>query len=483
MFESLGKKLQSVVRDLSGQSAITEKNIQDALRDVRVALLEADVNFQVAKDFVARAREKALGAEVIQGINPGQYFIKLVYDELVEVMGGAAVPFQLDQSKTNVIMLLGLQGSGKTTFSAKLAKMLKKDGWKPMLVACDVYRPAAVKQLLTVGAQVGVSVFEMGTETPVVTIAREALRKAEAESRNVVILDTAGRLHIDEMKMEELVALRDFVHPRFTFLVSDSMTGQDAVNSASRFHEVVGIDGVCLTKLDGDARGGAALSVKTVTGRPIYFAGTGEHLDDLEVFHPDRMASRILGMGDVLTLVEKAQEAFDEEESLKLRRDIRKGAFTLDDFMKHMKRMRKMGSMRKMMSMIPGMGQLLEQIDEGEMEREIGHTEAIIGSMTPMEREQPTILSGSRRARIAKGSGRPVQALNKLLKDFEMTRRMMKDMMNVGGGNGKTGKMAGLMNALSGGGEMPASAPAASGHGGVGKSKKALKKQQKKKRR
>jgi signal recognition particle subunit SRP54 len=470
MFDTLGKKLQNVARNISGQGAISEKNVKDALREVRLALLEADVHFKVVKEFVEKARDKALGQEVVQGVNPGQFFIKLVHDELVEIMGGQTVAFDLDQGKVNVVMLLGLQGSGKTTFSAKLAKWLVERKWKPMLVACDIYRPAAVKQLKTVGAQVGVPVFEMGTNHSVVEIAREALKEARAQSRDVLIIDTAGRLHIDEMKMDELVGLRDVMKPRFTFLVADAMTGQDAVNSASQFHEQVGIDGVCLTKLDGDARGGAALSIKTVTGRPIYFAGVGERLDELEIFHPDRMAQRILGMGDVLTLVEKAQEAFDVDQAEEMRRKIRKESFTFEDFLKQMKQMKRMGSMKKILGMIPGMGQMLEQIDEGQMEKEIQHTEAIIQSMTPLEREFPKILNGGRRARIARGCGLTVAAVNKLIKDFEMARKMMKGMM----GGGKKG-MGGMMQALAGSGA--GGGPPVAGHGpGKGKSKKNKKK-------
>ena len=474
MFETLGKKLQGVVRSISGQGVITEKNIQDALREVRVALLEADVHFKVVKDFIARIREKALGVEVLQGVNPGQQFIKLVHDELVEVMGGKAASFQLDQGKVNVVMLLGLQGSGKTTFAAKLAKYLAARNWKPMLVACDIYRPAAVKQLKTVGAQVGVPVFDRGTQTPVVQIAEEALREAQAQSRTVMILDTAGRLHIDEMKMEELIALRDAMKPRFTFLVADAMTGQDAVNSAGRFHEQVGIDGVCLTKLDGDARGGAALSIQSVTGRPIYFASMGERLDELETFHPDRMAQRILGMGDVLTLVEKAQEAFDLEQAEAMRRKIRKESFTFEDFLKQMKQMKKMGSISKIMKYIPGMSQVMGQIDEDEMEKEIAHTEAIIHSMTHEERENPSLLNGTRKLRIAKGCGQDAANVNKLIKDFEMARKMMKEMM----GGGKAGMMGAMMGG-GGGGRTPVA-----GHGtGKGKSRKELKKKKKKKSR
>jgi signal recognition particle subunit SRP54 len=471
MFDNLGKKLQDVVRSMSGQGTITEKNIQDALREVRLALLEADVHFKVVKDFMTRAREQAMGQDVLRGINPGQQFIKIVHDQLVETMGERVVPFELDKAGLNVVMLLGLQGSGKTTFSAKLAKRLTKEGWKPLLVACDIYRPAAIKQLHTVGAQVGVPVFDMGTETPVVTIAQEAIAKAKHEGRNVVILDTAGRLHIDEMKMDELVGLRDAVKPRFTFLVSDAMTGQDAVNSAGQFHTHVGIDGVCLTKLDGDARGGAALSIRAVTGRPIYFAGVGEQLDDLELFHPDRMAQRILGMGDVLTLVEKAQEAFDQEDAEELRRKIRKEAFTFNDFLKQMKQVKKMGSLSKIMKFIPGMSQVMDQIDEGEMEKEMRHTEAIIHSMTIEERENPSIMTASRRARIGKGCGLGVAAVNNLIKEFEMARKMMKQLVG-----GPKGPMAG--------GGLPAGAggrgPLGLGHGaGKSQSKSEMRKKKK----
>lgn len=474
MFESLGRKLQDVARSVSGQGAITEKNIQDALREVRLALLEADVHFKVARDFVAHAREKALGAEVLRGVNPGQQFIKIVHDELVQMMGAQAAPFDLDRGKINVVVLLGLQGAGKTTFAAKLARYLRDKGkWKPMLVACDIYRPAAIHQLQTVGAQVGIPVFQQGADRPVVRIAQAAIDQARADSCDLVIVDTAGRLHVDEMRMDELQGLRDAVQPRFTFLVADAMTGQDAVNSAGVFHEQVGIDGVCLTKLDGDARGGAALSIRAVTGRPIYFAGVGEHLDELEVFHPDRMAQRILGMGDVLTLVEKAQETFDEEEALAMQRKIRKESFTLDDFLGQMRKMKKMGSMTKLMKFIPGMGQLMDQVDEGQMESELSHTEAIINSMTPMERNTPSILNGSRRARIAKGSGMGVADVNRLLKDFEMARKMMKEMLGGGG----------MQAALAGGGPAPRGGGAGSVNRNTRKSKKAQKKRKKKKSR
>lgn len=459
MFDSLGKKLQGVVRSMSGQGTISESNIKDALREVRLALLEADVHFKVVKDFIAQAREKAMGEDVLLGVNPGQQFIKIVHDQLVETMGDRAVDFALERGQTNVVMLLGLQGSGKTTFSAKLAKRLAKEGWKPMLVACDIYRPAAVHQLKTVGEQVGVPVFERGTDVPVTEIAKGALEFARAEKRDVVILDTAGRLHIDEMKMDELVGLREFAKPKFTFLVADAMTGQDAVNSAGLFHEKVGIDGVCLTKLDGDARGGAALSVRAVTGRPIYFSGMGETLDDLEIFHPDRMAQRILGMGDVLTLVEKAQEVFDLDEAEEMRKKIKKESFTFNDFLKQMKQMKKMGSMSKLMKFIPGMGQMMDQIDEGEMEKELKHTEAIILSMTPEERDNPTLLNGTRRSRIAKGCGLGAQAVNRLVKEFDTAKKMMGQMMRGGGmpgmpgmpgmgGNGGGAKKVGGQNLL-----------------------------------
>ncbi|MFW6286732.1 MAG: signal recognition particle protein [Candidatus Sumerlaeota bacterium] len=466
MFETLGRKLQDVGRKMSGQGTISEENITDALREVRLALLEADVHFKVVKDFIARAREKALGAEVLRGVNPGQQFIQIVHDELVETMGAETQQFELDQDKINVVMLLGLQGSGKTTFSGKLSRYLQKQGWKPMLVACDIYRPAAIDQLKTVGKQVDTPVFDMGTDTPVLEVATEALKVARRDSRNVVIIDTAGRLHIDEMKMGELVGLRDGVKPRFTFLVSDAMTGQDAVNSAGQFHEQVGIDGVCLTKLDGDARGGAALSVRAVTGRPIYFAGVGETMDDLELFHPDRMAQRILGMGDVLTLVEKAQEAFDEEDAKAMAKKMRKASFTFDDFLKQMRQMKKMGSMSKLMKFIPGMGDVMDQMDEDQMEKQMAHTEAIIYSMTPEERNNPSLITASRRARIGKGCGLGVAAVNKMIKEFEMARKMMKQMM----GGGKKDMLAALSGTQT--------------HGpGRGQSKKNRKKKKKKKKK
>ena len=484
MFDSLGKKLQNVARSISGQGTISEKNITDALRDVRLALLEADVHFKVVKDFVTRTREKALGSDVLLGLNPGQQFIKIVYDELVETMGGEAAEFSLDRNKQNIVMLLGLQGSGKTTFAAKLAKFLAKDKFSPMLVACDIYRPAAIKQLKTVGAQVNVPVYEMGTEVPVTTIVREAMKVAARDGNNVLIIDTAGRLHIDEMKMDELVALRDEFKPRFTFLVADAMTGQDAVNSAGAFHTQIGIDGVCLTKLDGDARGGAALSIKTVTGRPIYFSGMGERLDELEVFHPDRMASRILGMGDILTLAEKAQESFDEDEARALQKKFRKETYNFDDFLKQMKQVKRMGSISKILKFIPGMSQMVDQIDEGEVEKSLSKTEAIIHSMTTEEREKPELLNANRRVRIAKGSGSQVADINKLVKEFEMFRKMAKEMMSGG--------MMKAMGNMMGGGGDPAMAGGAprmprmpqTGVGkGKGKSRKELKKMGKKKSR
>jgi len=436
MFDNLGEKLEKVFKKLRGQATITEKNIRDAMREIKLALLEADVNFKVVRDFIKDVTKKAVGEEVLSSITPGQQIVKIVHDSLVAMMGGKARPFELQQSKINTILLLGLQGSGKTTFSGKLAKYCAGKGWKPLLVACDVYRPAAVHQLQVVGQQVGVPVFEKGQNRPL-SIVKEAMETARREGANVLVVDTAGRLHIDEVLMEELVGLKKFLKPEYTFLVADAMTGQDAVKSASAFDEQVGIDAVCLTKLDGDARGGAALSIRAVTGKPILFSSIGEKMTDLEMFHPDRMASRILGMGDVVTLVEKAQETFDARKAQEMQKKILRQSFTFQDFLDQMKQVRKMGSFKDLMSMIPGVGRQLKDVDldEGEFAR----VEAMILSMTPREREHPEILNGSRRSRIANGSGATLQDVNALLKQFDEAKRMMQKMM------GSTG-LAGRLN-------------------------------------
>jgi signal recognition particle subunit SRP54 len=443
MFENLGDKLGRVFKKLRGQGSITETNIQEALRDVRMALLEADANFKVVKEFVARVKEKALGEEVLTSVKPGQQFIKIVHDELIDMMGGSELrDWSLPaEKKPGIVMLLGLQGSGKTTFAGKLAKRFAKNGRKPMLVACDVHRPAAIKQLQVVGATVGVPVFEMGQIDPV-KIAQGALAEAKKQDRDTIIFDTAGRLHIDEVRMDELAGLRDYIKPDYSFLVADAMTGQDAVNSAETFNNAIGIDGVCLTKMDGDARGGAALSIKAVTGKPITFIGVGEKPEDLELFRPEGVVSRMLGMGDVVQLVERAQEVFDEKEAQRLHERMRKSSLTLTDFLSQLQRMKKMGSMSKLIGLIPGLSQLKNlNIDD----KDFARIEGIILSMTPKERESPQILDGSRRKRVAKGSGATVEEVNGLLKQFEEMKKMMSRMMS----------MLGPLGALAGGGGMP----------------------------
>ncbi|MCX7719490.1 MAG: signal recognition particle protein [Candidatus Sumerlaeaceae bacterium] len=430
MFESLSERLEGVFKNLRGQGRITEANVKDALRDVKMALLEADVNFRVVKDFVARVQEKALGREVLTSVSPGQLMVKIVYDELVEILGGDNAPFALQAGRTNVVLMLGLQGSGKTTFCGKLARRFAREGWHPLLVACDIHRPAAVHQLQVVGEMAGVPVYSEGTGRPAPDIARAGLEHARATGRNLVIVDTAGRLHIDEVRMDELQSIKAVTSPTFTFLVADAMTGQDAVTSASTFNDTVGIDGVCLTKMDGDARGGAALSIRAITGKPVKFIGTGEKLDDLVEFFPDRMASRILGMGDVVSLVEKAQEAFDEKQAAKLQTKLRNASFTLQDFLEQMQQVKRMGPLKNLLELIPGLGSALRGVDLPE--KDLKRTEAIIQSMTLAERENPEILNGSRRERIARGSGTTVQEINALITQFLETRKMMQGMMKMG---------------------------------------------------
>lgn len=430
MFEALTEKLENVFRKLSGKGVITERNISDALKEIKLALLEADVNYKVVKDFIEHVKAKAIGQEVLRSITPGQQIVKIVHDELVSILGGQAEPFVLHQGKLNVILLVGLQGSGKTTLAGKLALRFKKQGFKPLLVACDIHRPAAIHQLEVVGNQVGVPVFSRGDKMPAPQIAQLALAEAEQNSRDLVIIDSAGRLHIDEMKMDEIIELKQKTKPTYTLMVADTMTGQDAVNSARVFNEKVGIDGVCLTKMDGDARGGAAISIKYVTGKPIRFIGTGEKMDALEEFHPERIASRILGMGDVVTLVEKAQEAFDAKQALEMQKRLRRAEFTFTDFLNQMRQMRKMGPLKDLLAMIPGLGSQLKDVELDE--KELKRIEAIILSMTPEERDNPQILNGSRRERIARGSGSTIQEVNQLIKQFEEARRMMKQMLAMG---------------------------------------------------
>ncbi len=425
-FEGLSAKLQEVTRKLRGKARITESDLKEMLREVKLALLEADVNYAIVKEFINTIQEKALGQDVLKSLTPGQQVIKIVKDELVELLGGTESKINFTPNPPTIIMLVGLQGSGKTTTAGKLANLLRKQGKKPLLVACDVYRPAAIKQLQVVGGQLNIPVYANENSKDVVKIARQAVDVAISKLNDVVILDTAGRLHIDEELMNELKNVKANVKPHEILLVVDAMTGQDAVNVAKAFNEALGIDGVVLTKLDGDTRGGAALSVKKITGRPIKFAATGEKLSDIEVFHPDRMASRILGMGDVLSIIEKAEEAIDIEEAEKLEKQLKKKKdLDLDDYLTQLRQIKKMGSFSSILKMIPGMNALKDvKVDDKEFVR----IEAIISSMTKEERKNPKLLNGNRRIRIAKGSGTSVQEINKFMKSFEMTQKMMRQM-------------------------------------------------------
>jgi signal recognition particle subunit SRP54 len=442
MFESLSNKLQNAFRNLRGMGKISESNVTDALRDVRMALLEADVNFKVARDFIERVKAKSIGAEVIQSVQPGQQIVKIIADELTELLGSQNAGINFDKNPT-CIMMVGLHGAGKTTSSGKLARLIQKQGRQPLLVAADVYRPAAMDQLETLGKQLDVPVFVKRGETDVLKIAREALAFAETNKRNTIIFDTAGRLQIDEPLVQELVRLRDLVKPQEILLVLDAATGQEAVNVATHFDQALNITGSILTKLDGDARGGAALSMKSVTGKPIKFMGVGEKLDEFEPFHPERMASRILGMGDVVSLVERAAEAVDMEDAKRMEEKMRKGEFTLEDFLEQLRQMKKLGPLDSIMKMLPGGAEALKQVDIGKQEREFKHMEAMICGMTPKERATPQILNAKRRQRIAKGSGVSVTELNTMLNKFAQMQQMMKKM-------GKFQKMMGKM-----GGGMP----------------------------
>ena len=447
-FESLSDRLGEAFKKLRGKGRLSESDIKEAMREVRLALLEADVSYKVVKDFVKTVSDRAVGQDVLESLTPAQMVIKIVNEELIKLMGGQTAKLNMSSRGLTVVMLVGLQGAGKTTNGAKLAALLKKQNSKrPLLVACDIYRPAAIKQLQTVGGQLGIPVFEMGTEDPV-KIAKEAIAHAKKHGNDLVLLDTAGRLHIDENLMEELKRIKAEVNPDEILLVVDAMTGQDAVNAASAFDEALGITGVMLTKLDGDARGGAALSVRAVTGKPIKFSGTGEKLDQIEPFHPDRMASRILGMGDMLTLIEKAEQAFDEKKAKELQEKLKKNAFTLSDYYDQLVQLRGMGSMQDIAGMLPGgAGKALAgaKLDE----RALARTEAIILSMTQEERDNPSIINHSRKKRIAAGSGTAVVDLNKLLKQYEMlkqrTEQMQKGKMpNFGGGKRGRGGMFGF---------------------------------------
>ena len=426
-FEGLSSKLQDITRKLRGKARITESDLKEMLREVKLALLEADVNYKIVKDFIASVQEKALGQDVLKSLTPGQQVIKIVKDELVELLGGEESKINFTPNPPTVIMLVGLQGSGKTTTAGKLANLLRKQGKKPLLVACDIYRPAAIKQLQVVGRQLDIPVYANENSKDVVHIAKQAMSVATSKMNDVVILDTAGRLHIDEELMQELKNVKQGVKPHEILLVVDSMIGQDAVNIAQSFNENLGIDGVVLTKLDGDTRGGAALSVKKVTGRPIKFAATGEKLSDIEVFHPDRMASRILGMGDVLSIIEKAEESFDLEQAEKFEKQLRKKEFDLDDYLTQLRQVKKMGSFSSLLKMIPGMANIKDlKVDDKEFVR----IEAMICSMTKEEKRNPKLLNASRRVRIAKGSGTTVQQINQFMKSFEMTQKMMKKMQD-----------------------------------------------------
>ena len=430
-FEGLSSRLQEITRKIRGKARITDSDLKEMLREVKLALLEADVNYKIVKEFTESIREKALGQDVLKSLTPGQQVVKIVKDELVELLGGTESKVNFSPNPPTIVMLVGLQGSGKTTTAGKLANLFRKQGKKPLLVACDVYRPAAIKQLQVVGKQLNIPVFANETSKDVVHIARQAMSVAISKLNDVVILDTAGRLHIDEELMDELKRLKTNIKPHEILLVVDSMTGQDAVNVAEKFNTTVGIDGVVLTKLDGDTRGGAALSVKKVTGKPIKFAATGEKLNDIEVFHPERMAGRILGMGDILSVIEKAEEAFDQEQAEKLEKQLRKKEFDLDDYLTQIRQIKKMGSFSSLLKLIPGMNQLKDvKIDDKEFVR----IEAIICSMTKEEKRDIRLLNGSRRQRIAKGSGTSVQEINKFIKSFEMTQKMMKKMKSNKGG-------------------------------------------------
>lgn len=440
MFENLSDRLERSFKILKGEGQITEINVASTLKDVRRALLDADVNFKVAKNFTDKVKEKALGMNVLTAVKPGQLMVKIVHDELADLMGGEAVDINLEGHPA-IILMSGLQGSGKTTFSGKLANLLKsKRNKKPLLVACDVYRPAAIEQLKVVGEQIQVPVYAEPENKDVVAIAQHAIQEAKAKGNDVVIVDTAGRLAVDEEMMNEIASLKEALHPSETLFVVDAMTGQDAVNTAKEFNDRLDFDGVILTKLDGDTRGGAALSIRTIVTKPIKFVGTGEKMEALDVFHPNRMADRILGMGDIVSLVERAQEQFDEEEAKRLQRKIQKNKFDFNDFLGQIEQIKKMGNLKDLASMIPGVGKAIKDVDIDD--NAFVSIEAIIRSMTPKERTNPEILNTSRRQRIAKGSGTNIQEVNKLIKQFDQTRKMMKMVT----GN----QMAGMMSRMKG---------------------------------
>ena len=424
-FEGLSDRLEAAFSRLKSKGSLNEADVKEAMREVRLALLEADVSYKVAKDFTNAVTERAIGAEVMKSLTPAQMVIKIVNEELTELMGGTQTRLTIAQHPPTIVMMCGLQGSGKTTHCAKIAKRLKGENHRPLLVACDVYRPAAIKQLQVLGEQVGVPVFEMGQDNPV-TIAKEAVKLAKDQGYDYVFLDTAGRLHIDEQLMEELRNIKAEVHPHEILLVVDAMTGQDAVNVAQTFNDDLGLDGLVLTKLDGDTRGGAALSARAITGKPIKFVGTGEKLDDLDVFHPERMASRILGMGDMLSLIEKAEKEFDEQAAIELEKKLRKNKFDLNDLLTNLQQVRKLGPMQDLLGMIPGLGKQAKDIEIDE--KQFDRLQAIILSMTPEEREKPDLINGSRKKRIAAGCGQQVEDVNRLLAQYRQMQKMFKQM-------------------------------------------------------
>ncbi len=438
-FENLSEKLQSVFKKLRSKGRLTEEDVKSALKEVKMALLEADVSFKVVKQFVRSVQERAIGQDVMNGLNPGQMVIKIVNEEMVSLMGSETTELEMNPNGITVLMMVGLQGAGKTTMTAKLAGKLKQKGKRPLLVACDIYRPAAIEQLTINGGKVGVDVFSMGTNHSPVNIAKAAYEHAAKHNHNVLMIDTAGRLHIDEEMMSELQQIKDALSVDQTLLVVDAMTGQDAVNVSSTFDEKIGLDGVILTKLDGDTRGGAALSIKAVTGKPILYIGVGEKLTDVEQFYPDRMASRILGMGDVLTLIDKVQEDLDQEKARELEQKIKKATFGFDDYLDQMAQIKKMGGLSSILSMLPGVGSQVKDLENAVDPKAMGRIEAMILSMTPEERANPDLLNPSRKHRIAKGAGVDISEVNKLVKQFEQARKMMKKMPNLMGG-GKFGK-------------------------------------------
>ena len=440
-FDGLGDKLQGIVKRIKGQGKISENDLKEMMREVKVALLEADVNYKVVKQFIDSVKQRALGEEVMESLTPGQQIVKIVHDELTQLLGGTQSKLVIAPKPPTVIMMVGLQGSGKTTTSGKLGRLLKKQGKRPLLTACDIYRPAAIKQLQVLGEQLEIPVFTLGDKVSPVEIARQAIEHAKSHGNDVVILDTAGRLHIDEVLMEELKNVKAEAQPTEILLVIDAMVGQDAVNVAESFNDLLDITGVVLTKLDGDTRGGAALSIKSITGKPIKFAGMGEKLDALEPFHPDRMASRILGMGDVLTLIEKAQENIDAKKAEEMQKKMMKAEFTLEDYLEQMDQMKDMGSINNMLEMMPGMSKnKLKDIEVSD--KDMAQTRAIIQSMTAAERRNPKIINGSRRKRIAAGSGTRVQDVNRLLKQFEQAQSLLKHFAGMASGKkGKKGKM------------------------------------------